>query len=48
MWTVVSVDYHYKNPSKRVGLVQSGRHNHLIECSLYVKVSDVTIFYVTG
>jgi len=29
--TVVSVSYHYKNPTKRVGLVQSGSHNHLIE-----------------
>ena len=29
--TVVSVSYHYKNPTKRVGLVQSGPRHHLIE-----------------
>ena len=29
--TVVSVRKHYKNPSKRVGLVQSRSHYHLIE-----------------
>jgi hypothetical protein len=28
---LVSVSYHYKNPTKRVGLVQSGHHHHLIE-----------------
>ena len=28
---VVSVSYHYANPAKRVGLVQSGPHHHLIE-----------------
>ena len=28
--TVVSVSQHYKNPTKRVGLVQSGHHHHLI------------------
>jgi hypothetical protein len=28
--TFVSVSYHYKNPTLRVGLVQSGPH-HLIE-----------------
>jgi len=30
--TVVSVSLHYKNPTKRVGLVQSGsHHHHLVE-----------------
>jgi len=29
--TVVSVSWHYKNPIKCVGLVQSGPHHHLIE-----------------
>ena len=28
---VVSVNQHNKNPTKRVGLVQSGPHHHLIE-----------------
>jgi hypothetical protein len=26
-----SVSYHYKNPTKRGGLVHSGPHHHLIE-----------------
>ena len=30
-WTVVSVSWHYKNPDKRVGLVQSGHHPQFIE-----------------
>jgi hypothetical protein len=30
-WAVVSVSQHYKNPAKRVDLVQSGLHHHLIE-----------------
>ena len=31
--TVVSVSYmyHYKNPTKHVGLVQSGPHHHFID-----------------
>ena len=29
--TVVSASQHYENPTKRVGLVQSGPHHHLIE-----------------
>ena len=29
--TVVSVSWHYKNPTKRVGLVQGGFHHHLIK-----------------
>ena len=29
--TVVSVSQHYKNPTRRVDLVQSGPHHHLIE-----------------
>ena len=29
--TVVSVSSHYKNPTKRIYLVQSGSHYHLIE-----------------
>jgi hypothetical protein len=29
-WIVVSVSYHYKNPTKHVGLVQSGPHYYLI------------------
>jgi hypothetical protein len=29
--TVVSVSLLYANPTKRVGLVQSGPHHHLIE-----------------
>ena len=29
--TVVSVSYHYKHPTKRVGLVQSGPYHHFIE-----------------
>jgi hypothetical protein len=28
---VVSVSKHYKNPPKRVGLLQSGDHHHFIE-----------------
>ena len=28
---VVSVSYHYKNPTKCIGLPQSGLHNHFIE-----------------
>ena len=28
---VVSVSLHYNNPTKHVGLVQSGPHHHLIE-----------------
>jgi hypothetical protein len=28
---VVSVSYHYKNPTQCVGLVQSGSHHRLIE-----------------
>jgi hypothetical protein len=28
---LVSVNQHYKNPTQRVGLVQSGPHHHLIE-----------------
>ena len=30
-WTVVSASWHYKNPTKHVGLAQSGHHHHLIE-----------------
>jgi hypothetical protein len=30
LWTVVLVSQHYKNPTKLVGLVQSGPHLHLI------------------
>jgi len=33
--TVVSVSYHYKNSNKRVVLVQSRHHYHLIECNLF-------------
>ena len=29
--TVVSVSQHYKNPTRRVGLEQSGPHHHLME-----------------
>ena len=29
--TVVSVDEHNTNPTKRVGLVQSGHHHHIAE-----------------
>jgi hypothetical protein len=29
--TVVSVNYHYKNATKYVGLVQSGPHHHLMK-----------------
>ena len=29
--SVVSVSLEYKQPTKRVGLVQSGPHHHLIE-----------------
>ena len=32
---VVSVSWHYKNPTKRVGLVQSGLHHHLTERNLF-------------
>ena len=32
--TVVSVSQHYNNPTKCVGLVQSGPHHHLIENKL--------------
>ena len=30
LWTVVSAIWHYKSPTMCVGLVQSGRHHHLI------------------
>ena len=32
-WTVaiLSMRWHYKNPIRRVGLVQNGNHNHLLE-----------------
>ena len=33
MSTVVSVSWHYKNPTKHVSLVQSRRHYHLIKCN---------------
>jgi len=33
--TVCSVNYHYKNQTKRIGLVQSGYHYHLIECNFF-------------
>jgi hypothetical protein len=29
--TVVPVNWHYNNPTQRVGLEQSGSHHHLIE-----------------
>jgi hypothetical protein len=32
---VVSVSEHYKNQTKRVGLVQSGPHHHFIEINLF-------------
>jgi len=31
LWTVVSVVQHYKNPTQRVGLVQSKHHYHFIK-----------------
>ena len=31
LWTVVSVSKHYLNPTRRVGLEQSGPHHHFIE-----------------
>ena len=36
--TVVSVSYHYKNPTKRVDLAQSGPHHHLIKLTCYRKI----------
>ena len=33
--TVVSVRYHYDNPTKRVVLVQSGHHHYFIEYNLF-------------
>ena len=30
-WTVTSVSKHYQDTTKRVGLVQSGYHYHLIQ-----------------
>jgi hypothetical protein len=33
--TVVSVSWHYKNPTKSVGLEQSGYQYHLIEYKLF-------------
>jgi len=38
--TVVSVSYHYKDPIKRVGLVQSRHHHHhyFIECIVLVMI----------
>jgi hypothetical protein len=33
-WTIVSENKHYKNPTKRVGLVQSRLH-HFIEMQLF-------------
>ena len=34
----VSVSYHYKNPTQRVGLEQSGPHHHLIENLLVLAI----------
>ena len=34
LWTIVSVSQHYKILIKRVGLVQSEHHHHLIEMQL--------------
>jgi hypothetical protein len=31
----ISVNYYYKNPFQRVGLVQSGHHDHFTECNLF-------------
>ena len=33
--TVVSVNRHYKNPTKRVGLVQNRSHHHFTENSCH-------------
>ena len=30
-WTVFSLSWHYKNPTKRVGVVQSGPHYHITD-----------------
>jgi hypothetical protein len=33
--TIISVSYHYKEQTQRVGLVQIGYHHNFIECSLF-------------
>jgi hypothetical protein len=35
--TVASVNYHYKNTTKPVGLAQIGHRHHFIECSLLLQ-----------
>jgi len=35
------VSKHYKTPSKSVGIVQSGPHNHLIEINLNCSRLDI-------
>ena len=40
--TVVSVSLHYTNPTKRVGLVQSDPHHHLI------KIIDIAEILLAG
>ena len=39
-WTVVSVRCHNRNSTKRVGLVQSKYHHHLIDCFRY-EIGDI-------
>jgi hypothetical protein len=36
--TIVSVFYHYKNPTKRIDVVESGHHHHLMEMLLVLSM----------
>jgi hypothetical protein len=33
-WTVLSLSWHYTNPTKGVGVVQNGPHYHIIDNQL--------------
>ena len=48
---LVSVSQHYKNPTKRVGLVQSGPHHHFIENKMNCELTltyDTSALWQTG
>jgi hypothetical protein len=53
--TVVSVSWHYKNPNKHIGLVQSRHHHQNVICSHHViagklltKIKIKTERYITN
>jgi hypothetical protein len=45
--TVVSVSWHYENPTKHFGLVQSGHHYHLVDeiCSRHDMAEKCLIWH---